>query len=178
METKLPRHPFSQTLGVGPYRLVDFFALILPTEENQGRNNFHLAPKNLKSICGRCAHCGHDIINNYIVQNGLGERFAVGSECVEKAGHSGEIENMSAFEKHQRQLKRQQSQERRERQRLALKEKLVALVMANSKKLDTIPFVTAHTKTAWDYCSWYIKRNHSLGGYKIFQKRLSDWGVK
>ena len=178
MEAKSLRHPFSYTLGVGPYRLVDFFALVVPSEANQGRNNFHLAPKNLKSGCGTCAHCGHGIINNYIVQNGLGERFAIGSECVEKAGHSGEFENMSAFEKHQRQLKRQQNQDRRERQRVALKEKLVALVMANSMMLDTIPFVRAYTKTAWDYCAWYIKGNHSLGGYKIFQKKLNDWGVK
>lgn len=170
------RHPFSYTLGVGPYKIVGFFELVLPSEANQGRNNFHLAPKDLKRGVGTCSHCGTGIIYNYIVVNGLGEKFAIGSECVQKIGN--ELKNLSSFEKHLANLKRQKNQERRERQRLTLKQKLTTLVMAKSKTLDLIPFERAYTKTAWDYCAWYIKNDHSLGAYKIFQKKLKEWGIE
>lgn len=179
MEAKSLKHPFSYTLGAGPYRLVDFFTLVIPSEANQGRNNFHLAPKNLKSGCGTCDHCGHGIINNYIVQNGLGERFAIGSECVEKAGQSGEFENMSVFEKHQRQLKRKQGQERREKQRIKLRDECFSLIDKNLELFATIPHCHEHWKnqgaTMKDYFIWARQRpNATLGSFKFLKQKLDE----
>lgn len=167
-------HPFSYTLGPGPYRMVDFFGLVLPSEANQGRNNFHLAPKGLKSGCGTCAHCGHGIINNYIVQNGLGERFAIGSECVEKCGNDGQFENMSTFEKHQRELKRKQGQERREKQRQSLEQECKQLVSENNERLGSIRRAgyVGQSDTWANYSSWYLARRRSLGALKIFKSNL------
>lgn len=163
-------------LGIGPYRLVDFFALILPSEANQGRNNFHLAPKDLESGCGTCANCGHAIINNYIIKNSEGNRFPVGSECVETINKDGKFENMSAFEMHQKQMKRKQGQERREKQRLLLKKECEDLFKNNESILHgfTYPnYTSAHV-----YCLNYLKNKRTLNAYKFFKKKLIDWGCK
>jgi hypothetical protein len=79
----MKNHPFERTLGPGPYKLVGFFALVLPNEANQGRANFHMAPKVERGI-GTCAHCSHAIINCYIVQTSEGKRYGVGSDCILK----------------------------------------------------------------------------------------------
>ncbi len=172
-------HPFLRTLGTGPYKIVDFFALVIPSEANHGRNNYDMAPKNLKKGVGTCAHCGHGIINNYIVQNGIGERFPVGSECVEKTSSSGDIQNLSGFQKHQKEMKRKAGQERRERQRLKLKEECEKLVKDNEYKLAALPHPIKNDYckdlSAYAYCSNYLQAGHTLNGYKIFKQKLLDW---
>lgn len=175
---EIKRHPFSYTIGEGPYRLVDFFALILPSETNQGRNNFHLAPKNLKGGCGTCAHCGRGIINNYIVQNYEGDRFAIGSECVEKCNVEGQFENMSVFEKQQRQLKRKQGQDRRKKQSLVLHDEISGLIQRNEALLASIYHNCNGPKNALAYSLFYIRHTRTLNGYKIFKQKLIDWGCK
>lgn len=175
------RHPFSYTLGLGPYLFVDFFALVLPSEANQGRNNFHMAPKNLKSGVGTCAHCGHGIINNYIVKNGVGERFAIGSECILKANSESQVVNMSTFEKHQAKLRSEQSKARREAQRIKLASEVYGVIMANQHTLKGLPHPSKYhpTKTAFDYCSFIFKRAYvSIGSSKLLKKKLTEWNCK
>lgn len=167
------RHPFSYTLGPGPYKFVGFGQIHI----NETFGSKYIGPQ-IDTGCGTCSHCGHAIMNIYVVQTSEGKLCGVGSDCIMKVHGEGEFSNLSAFEREVKNQKRKAGQERREKQRTALKEKLTALVMENSKHLATIPFVKAYTQTAWDYCAWYIKGNRTLGGYKSFQKKLADWGIK
>jgi hypothetical protein len=170
MENK--RHPFSYTLGPGPYKFVGFGTINF--SETYGSK--YVGPK-MDTGCGTCSHCGHAIMNIYIVKTGEGKLCGVGSDCINKVANDGEFTNLSDFERRVRAEKKKTGQERREKQRIALKDKLTKLVFANSLKLAAISFERAYTKTAWDYCAWYVKEEHSLGGYKLFQKKLSAWGI-
>lgn len=166
------RHPFSYTLGPGPYRFVGFFELVLPSEANQGRHNYHMAPPT-ENGCGSCRHCGRGIIYNYIVQTGEGKRFAVGCECIQKVGGNGEFSNLSTFEKHQRELKRKAGQERRKRQQEKLATECKALVGVHLEKLATAEHPFKAGLTFKEYAAGYITRHHTLNGWKIFKAQLA-----
>src|ERR1700677_1659025 len=90
-ETELKEHPFERTLGRGPYRFVCFYDLgavigALNAGNVAGYNNgLAMAPK-VESGLGTCSHCGHAILNIFVVQTGDGKRYGVGSDCIEKCG--------------------------------------------------------------------------------------------
>lgn len=168
------RHPFSYTLGPGPYRFVRLVTIQVGAYGTQvsGKTD------DVEFGIGTCAHCHHAIMNCYIIETGDGKKFGVGSDCINKLPSDGQFTNLSDFEKKVRDEKRKKGQESRERQRLKLRDEIVKLVNDNAKFLDTIPFVRAYTRTAWDYCAWYIKTERTLGGYKMFKKKLNMWGIK
>lgn len=171
MENK-KRHPFSYTLGPGPYSFVGFGQITF--SDNYGSK--YIGPS-MDIGCGTCSHCGHAILNIFIVKTSTGKRCGVGSDCILKIKNDGQFDNISAFEKELKFQKRKAGQSRRENQRVNLKKKIIDLVTFNEDKLKAISYETSKTKTAYDYCSWYIKTEHSLGGYKMFEKKLNLWGI-
>jgi hypothetical protein len=173
MENNIKKHPFTTTLGPGPYKYVGFGEIMF--SETFGAK--YVGP-GMDTGCGTCTHCGHAIVNIYIVQTAEGKRCGVGSDCIRKVNAEGDFTNMTDFERELKAQKRKAGRERRERQRLALKEKVIKLVKENEQALRAIPFVRVQTRTAWDYCAWYIKQNRTLGAYKMFQNKLIEWGVK
>lgn len=169
-ETKT--HPFARTLGAGPYRIVGFFALILPSEANQGRNNFHMAPKDVS--CGTCAHCGTGIINNFIVQSGDGKKHAIGSDCIEKVGlpHS-EMTKMQRIEK-ERQKK--QRAERKVKKGGAARAELKQLIESQKQTLQSLPHPSDTPdrfvkRSLYDYATWCVDKSGD-GGIVIVLKRV------
>lgn len=182
MKTK--RHPFSYTLGPGPYRVVGMFDLgsclsALHSGNINGYNNgLSMAPKDVS--VGTCNHCGRAILDNYIVQNSDGKRFAVGSECILKASIKGEFENLSEFERKVRQVKRQKSKAQRENRRAKQAAEIKLVIDNNEAKLKSLPHPSKFhsNKTAFDYCIFCYRQGHiSLGGIKYLKDALKKWEI-
>jgi len=161
-------HPFERTLGLGPYKLAGFFAMILPSEANQGRNNFHLAPKVVRGM-GTCAHCGHAILNVFIVQIGNGECYGVGSDCIEKAGlpYSERIK----FQKLERERLRVQRQERKAKKGKEARDKVISLILEHSVIMKNIKHPRRDVGSLFDYAEW-IAKNANDGGIVIALKMI------
>ena len=112
MQAKQKKHPFTYTLGNGPFEYAGYFDLGSRVNAmNNGRDYAECmrdAPK-LKDGLGTCAHCGHAILNIMIVRNGDGELFGVGSDCVRKVYSDGDVKKISQMEKdikaHKRELR-------------------------------------------------------------------------
>lgn len=163
-------HPFQSTLGLGPYRLVGFFALQLPSEANQGRNNFHLAPKVERGI-GTCAHCGHAIVNIYIVSIGDGKRFGVGSDCILKVGlPAKEMTELNKIKReHDKVLRKARKDSKGDKARAELQ----SLIDQNSVRMSSFPHPAISHLTLLDYAKWTIENSNS-GGIVFALKRVSN----
>lgn len=167
----LKRHPFSYTLGPGPYRFVRL--VMIKISEVRGAAVIGQC-NDVESGIGTCAHCGHAIMDCYIIQTGEGRKFGVGSDCIRKISFDGGFSNLSEFEKELRATKRKKGQERRELKRLELKAESEMLVNKNAAQLKTIPAPEkTRSVTMFDYCSWYLGNGHTLNGYKIFISKIN-----
>lgn len=162
METK--KHPFSYTLGAGPYKYIGFGKIII--SETSGA--VYLGPE-MDEGCGTCAHCGHAILNIFIILTGEGKRCGVGSDCIHKLPSDGSIENATDFERELKRLKRLKAHEYRENTRLKLKETALNLVKQNTEKLSGL---LVGKRNALQYCDWYLGQDRTLGGYKIFINKI------
>ena len=172
MENK-KKHPFTFTLGEGPYKYVGFGKISI--SETQGAVYHGVA---MDSGCGTCDHCGHGIMNIYVVETADGKRHGVGSECILKFKNDGDFTNLTDFEREIKQQKRKAGQVNREKQRVKLKQEVEKLVEENKEMLSLINIIGKRTQTARDYCDWYLKTGHSLNAYKIFKNKLISWGIK
>ncbi len=176
METTQKRHPFSYTLGPGPYTFLDIFTLIIPSEINGGKNNFDKAPKGCS--IGTCAHCGHGIIYNFIIKTGENKLFAVGSDCIENIGLGGDFTNATVIEKRMKLETRKRGQEQRERRRIKQAQELFIRIEKNKPLLMSLqhPSSFHSTKTAYDYCLYIYRNGHvSIGGINILKGKLLTW---
>lgn len=93
LSTKEPvAHPFELAgMGHGPYRfvgLVEMPNLSENSASNFGGNNPYAEVQSfhMKAGAGTCACCGMAITVICVVQDGLGDNWGVGSDCVEKLG--------------------------------------------------------------------------------------------
>ena len=166
------RHPFSYTLGPGPYSFVGFGKI--HTSETFGAR--YIGPE-LERGCGTCAHCGHAIMNICVVKTGDGKLFGVGNDCIDKVKINGNFTNLNAFELEIRKQKRVAGQIRREKQRQILKSECENTIKNNQDQLSILPHPTKDGQTALNYCNWYITKEHTIGGYKIMKQRLIKWGL-
>lgn len=162
------QHPFNRTLGLGPYTVVGFFALKLPSEANQGRNNFHLAPKVERGI-GSCAHCGHAITNIYIVSNGDGLRFGIGSDCVLKAGLPQT--EISKVERNEKGLAKKRRAELKVKKGNAARLDLSTMIESMSQVLQSKPHPSRSDLNLLDYANFVLKRSGE-GGIVIALKKI------
>lgn len=167
------RHPFSFTLGPGPYRYVGYGAI--HTSETFGAR--YSGPP-LDAGAGTCQHCGHAIMNIYIVQTGEGKRLGVGSDCIEKVYVAGEFDNLSAFECELRKRRREKARAQRESKSLSIEKEVKAVAFANGDVLATIPHPNEYRAKQGDtfqsYADWYFSKQHTLGGWKLFKKDLLE----
>lgn len=151
-------HPFERTIGLGPYRIVGFFALVLPSEANQGRNNFHLAPKTERG-CGTCAHCGTGIINNFIVETSDGKRYPIGSDCIEKVGLP--VQELTKMKRIERERAKKQRQERKKFKGEAARLELKQLVESQSETLKNIQYRVG--VSMYQYATFCIEKSSDGG---------------
>ncbi len=80
--------------------------------------------------------------------------------------------------KHSRAYQSELKKECEETRRIMRKERLVALVIINHKKLEAIPFNDGNYKTAWDFCRAVISHDLSDLGLKDFSHRLKIWDIE
>ncbi|SRR6266540_1878126 len=158
---KQKSHPFSYTLGPGPYRYVALISIrISPTFGTRIDG-----PKlKVERGIGTCAHCCHAIMDSYIVETGDKKLYGVGSDCIRKVGL--QLENSSKFERDLAAIKRQKGREYREKKRLEFLEKARTLVRENNKEIKALGLD--------NYCNNYLARHRTLNGYKIFIKKMQE----
>ena len=163
------RHPFSYTLGEGPYKYVGSFDL--------GRvigamNNGNIAAYNngltelqnwkLERGAGTCSHCGHAILNIQIVQRGDGKLFGVGSDCILKVAADGDVGEVSKLE---RQIRADNKRKRQERESNKVSE-LESDFQAALVKLESQPhpneYFAKQGKTMRDYYEYFAKNSKNM----------------
>ena len=67
-------------MGLAPYRLVGFWSA--PSINDNGYQN---AMDNRPNECNcMCNHCGTGIVHHYIIKDAKGDKFSVGSSCINK----------------------------------------------------------------------------------------------
>lgn len=169
MQNQNSVHPFETTLGLGPYTVVGFFALVLPSESNQGQSNFHLAPQGLKSGVGTCAHCGRGIINNYIVQIGNGEKYAIGSDCIFKA--SLPFREISKVRQNELKMARAQRAARKAKKGLEARTELRQILESQKETLSLIPRTAQ--RSLYQYATWCLDHS-SDGGIVLVLRRVKE----
>ncbi len=114
------RHPFSYTLGEGPFQYVGSFDLgqriaSINNGTHDTNSAFADAP-HLEAGMGTCAHCGHAILDIRIIRRGDGKLYGVGSDCVLKTGAEGDITAISKMERdirHANKMKKQRGRKSR-----------------------------------------------------------------
>lgn len=171
MTTEKKTHPFAYTLGPGPYTYKGFGKIVF------GQNGAQYFGPKMDVGCGTCAHCGMAILNIFIVQTSDNKLCGVGCDCINKILIDGDFTNVTEYQIELKRQKRIAGQEQRERQRLKLKDEVTKMVKENQDILANIPYETHYTKTAIEYCNWYISGNRTLGGYKMFKNKLLMFGL-
>jgi hypothetical protein len=172
MEQLQKRHPYSFTLGPGPYSYVGFVTIAFsPTFGAKAVGDTHLG-----ASAGTCAHCGRAIVDNYIVQTGERKVFAVGSECINKVHTEGDFSNISDFERQLRKVKREKGRATREKTRQRVLAEVTATVQANKEMLVGTQNPRGYGGSLWDYCEWYLSKHRSGTALKLFKSQLGTWG--
>lgn len=160
------RHPFSYSLGAGPYRYVGFFDLgrAIAAVNNGTMDTAHAmqdSPR-LEAGMGTCAHCGHGILNIFIVRRGDGKLYGVGSDCIMKVSSEGDVSDVSKME---REIRRQ-AKIKRENLEQAKRDSLEADYQEALKVLASKPhpnsYFASKGKTAADYYSFVSKNSKNM----------------
>lgn len=158
------RHPFSFTIGEGPYKYVGSYDLgaALAHQETFGSTEqaFRDAPRDVG--LGTCAHCGHAILDIRIIQRGDGKRFGVGSDCISKIASEGDISGLSALERQIRADNRRKNDARKAAKIAALEPAYQAAL----DKLTSVPHPNSYFagvgKTMRDYFLFCSKSPKSM----------------
>lgn len=118
-------HPFEIAgMGLGPYR---FGGIIeMPNLSDEGASNFansdpyrEIREAKLKAGAGTCACCGMAITVICVVIDGAGDRWGVGSDCVEKIGEPAlcNAAKVAVAKRRNRMARERNEAKRQERQR-------------------------------------------------------------
>lgn len=162
-ETATPkRHPFSYTLGYGPYHFRFMFTIIKPSEACP-TGNYHTLPTNLKAGCGTCAHCGQGIMNVFVISIGNGDLYGVGCDCVANVGLP--TSQLTAVQKakaaHEKQLRdaRKKAKQKKEWEELTskLRPKLSTLAEEYGDEYKICPHPSYPDKSLLDYIGWVLR---------------------
>lgn len=172
MTPEITLHPFERSLGAGPYRLVGFFDLgaciaALNAGNVDGHNNglARLNSMGLKSGGGTCSHCGHAILNIYVVSNGAGERYGVGSDCVAQVGKAWSKKDASTY-KLLRDIRDQKTAARNAAADLRIKAALAAWKPFSEDALDT-KIKTTLSPASYSWHEFVYRRGGRSGQLKV-----------
>jgi hypothetical protein len=164
--TQETKHPFVATLGEGPFAFVGTYDIGAALAHQQAFGSteqaFRDAPR-LEAGMGTCAHCGHAILTVCIIRRGDGKLFGVGSDCVFKAAHGGDVSALSALEKQLREDAKKKRQDREARKIAEMKPRFETAL----EKLRTMPhpndYFAAKGKTLADYYLYCPKNSKNMG---------------
>ena len=165
-EKSTRRHPFSFTLGEGPYEFVGIYdlgeALARVTEGLCGTQDaLRDAPK-LEKGCGSCAHCGHGILTICIVRSGDGKLYGVGSDCVEKVNAEGDISKISDMEHKLRRLASDKRRAKNQAKIDALRPEYEKALVVLATKPHPNDYFASKGKTAADYFRFCSKNPKNM----------------
>ena len=176
------KHPFSYTLGPGPYKYMGVFdlgaaMLQMKSGNTSGyENSMKMAPKVERGM-GTCAHCNHAIMYVMVVKTSEGKLFGVGSDCVLKIVQESELENANEFEKQQALFKRKKGQEQREALRKRKAQAFSERVEENKERLSNLAHPSKHFssqgRTALDYFNFVLSGRMTIGAIKIAEIKLN-----
>ena len=166
------RHPFSYTLGPGPYRWVGSFDLGATIRHAQNFGDtaaaFRDAPK-LEYGMGTCAHCGHAILNVQIVRIGDGKLYGVGSDCILKVSGDGDVSAVSDMERNIRRQRndaaKARKNEKADRDFLVVEPEYNSIVAVLAKQPHPNEHFAAQGKTLADYYNFILGSGNK--SYKV-----------
>jgi hypothetical protein len=173
-------HPFSRTLGPGPYKFVGFGRIAFSSTFGHK----YMGPE-IEKGCGTCAHCGTAIMNIYVVETSEKRKFGVGCDCIMEVANQAGFENIPEVERMMRKLKNEQAKAARERRKLKLRRELIDLAEANKEKLLKLnstnshgAYVSSYYANAYDCIqrtSGSEKYPHSIEVYKRSLAKAARW---
>lgn len=166
MKTLQKRHPFSFTLGEGPYKYVGSYDMSRAVAAvNNGSKDtaaaFQDAPR-LEAGLGTCAHCGHAILNIQIVRRGDGKLYGVGSDCILKVAAEGDVGAVSEMERKIRIAAKKKRQDREAAKKEEIKPAFEAALLILDKLQHPNEFIAKQGKTYGDYFRFIPKNSKNM----------------
>lgn len=133
MSTPTP-HPFSFTLGDGPYRFVRLVSIQMNETFGTRVNG---RTDDVEAGIGSCAHCGHAIMDCYIIQIGNGKKYGVGSDCIGRLHLPAPV--LTAVQKAKRESDRKKRDAREEKNQVKYFGLFNDFLNANKEKIALLP---------------------------------------
>lgn len=146
-------HPFEKSLGAGPYKFVGCHTIIKPCDAMPEGNykQIHLPSRFVRGN-GTCAHCGHAIMNVFLVEIGNGEVYGVGCDCIEKVGLPPQ--EMKKVEKAAADRIKALAKIRKVNKVESAKEEMIELFKTSSDAMQNLPHPSFQGKSLLDYAVW------------------------
>jgi hypothetical protein len=154
-------HPFARTLGPGPYKYVGFFdlgrviAALHAGNVNGYNNGLAMAPK-VEAGMGTCAHCGHAILNIFVIETGEKRRFGIGSDCILKVGI--EAKELTKVQKAVRNHAKELRDARKAKKEESARFELATLLETHILTLNALPHPSIDGLTLYQYVTWILQR--------------------
>jgi len=166
-------HPFSSTLGPGPYKYIGMGFNV----KGKGFNG-----PACEQVEGHCYHCNTRIVYVYVVETGEGRRFGVGCDCIMEVANQAGFMNIDEVQRQMRKIKNEQAKARKVRQIASLTAEILATAELNKAKLEMISsknnptkmWVSSFYANAYE-CVTRTVRNNSLTNLKRIKQRLAIW---
>lgn len=160
-------HPFRKSLGIGPYSYVGFVEIKLdPRRGTVVTGDTHLKVEN---GFGTCDHCSHGIMNCYIVRNGEGKLYSVGSECIMKTDADDQYD-MDEVVRAVKRKKNAMISAKRQDKAFKARVEAKAWIEANADTLKSMPHPNAYFasqgKTKYDWLMYYLPKNAEEAKHK------------
>ena len=160
-------HPFEENnLGLAPFRWIGFEEKVGPIDLGNGMQVG--APG---QPMGTCQHCGNGIKDCHWIESADGNRFYVGSTCVEKIYKKSNMKSSDlARDPIYRKVKEETNRIKRERRHAREKAKiaeLYAICESQESELKDMPHCKTYWaeqgQTAWDELQWYMQNAGNRG---------------
>lgn len=161
------RHPFSYTIGEGPYKYVGSFDLgrvigALHSGNVAAYQNGMAAAPRLESGMGTCSHCGHAILNIQIIRRGDGKLYGVGSDCVLKVAAEGDVSAISVMERAIRDAEKKRRRDKEAAKVADLEPRFQLALSVLSKAPHPNEYFAKQGKTLADYYRYISKNSRNM----------------
>lgn len=99
-----------------PFKCVGIYSMPSPSlgESNPQAFSHQLSQMPKGFSCGYCSVCGIGLVHNFLIVDGAGHQFSVGSDCVKKIG---DVALMTSIEKTRLKFNREKAQAKRDAER-------------------------------------------------------------
>lgn len=169
-------HPFGK-FGPAPYRFVGVWSMPSTTlrDANPSAYNNAIAEAPVQHV-GACMHCGTGIVDHYIVSDGEGHHFTVGSSCINKV-HK-ETGMITRIARDAKLAKNKLNREKAAAKAEVVKAEIESIMADDSfkAKMQSLPhprgfksFDTGEPLTAWDNVEWMFSNSGAAGRARLLK---------